>query len=173
MRFPSRGLRVPTGLSMAVKWHFMPWMPIRRAALQPCRRDGLHETGSHAASCTPALKCHLLDCRRVSAIHGALCSFSCRAATGRCRRKGRCQRGGFPSVSAVFYWRVSPRVPGVKALMARPLCYDVFAILHSGVTKTPLFVAERLHKAQFNDAKGERRTHRFFADARLPRAKRA
>ena len=36
-----------------------------------------------------------------------------------------------------------------------------------------MFVAERLNKAQLNDAKDEKRTNRFFADARLPGAERA
>lgn len=72
-----------------------------------------------------------------------------------------------------FIGGVSPRFPQAQALKARPLCYEAFAILHSGVTKTPVFVAKRLNKAQLNDAKGEKRTNRFFADARLPYAKRA
>ena len=72
-----------------------------------------------------------------------------------------------------FIGGVSPRFPQAQALKARPLCYEAFAILDSGVTKTPVFVAERLNKAQLNDAKGEKRTNRFFADARLPYAKRA
>ena len=54
----------------------------------------------------------------------------------------------------------------------RPLCYDAFAILHSGQTKTPVFVAQKLNKRSVADA-DEKRTNRFFADARLPRAERA
>lgn len=54
----------------------------------------------------------------------------------------------------------------------RDLCYDAFAILHNGNTRTPLFVAQRLNKALVADA-DEKRTNKFFADARLPRAERA
>ncbi len=56
--------------------------------------------------------------------------------------------------------------------MKRELCYDAFAILHSGTTKTPVFVAERLTRASIEDA-NEKRTNKFFADARLPRGERA
>jgi endonuclease G len=56
--------------------------------------------------------------------------------------------------------------------MQRELCYDAFAILHSGTTKTPVFVAERLTRASIEDA-NEKRTNKFFADARLPRGERA
>lgn len=54
----------------------------------------------------------------------------------------------------------------------RALCYDAFAILHSGQSKTPVFVAEKLNKASVADA-DEKRTDRFFADARLRAAERA
>ncbi|MGS0756133.1 DNA/RNA non-specific endonuclease, partial [Roseateles sp. GG27B] len=54
----------------------------------------------------------------------------------------------------------------------RALCYDAFAILHSGESKTAVFVAEKLNKASVADA-DEKRTNRFFADARLRSAERA
>jgi endonuclease G, mitochondrial len=65
----------------------------------------------------------------------------------------------------VFLERTPPR--------ARPLCYDAFAVLHSGTTKTPLYVAERISRDALEDAAGEKRSTRFFADARLPQAERA
>ena len=67
--------------------------------------------------------------------------------------------GGTPPV-------VSPR-PGHRAL-----CYDAFAILHSGESKTAVYVAQKLNRAAVADA-DEKRTNRFFADARLPSAERA
>lgn len=54
----------------------------------------------------------------------------------------------------------------------RPLCYEAFAILHNGQTKTPVFVAQKLNRRLVADA-DEKRTDRFFADARLPQAERA
>ena len=60
-----------------------------------------------------------------------------------------------------------------KAPQQRELCYDAFAVLHYGATRTPLFVAERLNPQSIEAAKGEQRTNKFFADARLPRSERA
>ncbi len=54
----------------------------------------------------------------------------------------------------------------------RPLCYDAFAILHSGESKTAVYVAQKLSRASVADA-DEKRTNRFFEDARLPSAERA
>lgn len=60
----------------------------------------------------------------------------------------------------------------VEAPKLRELCYEAFAILHSGETRTPVFVAEKLNRESVLDA-DEKRSDRFFADARLPRAERA
>lgn len=54
----------------------------------------------------------------------------------------------------------------------RELCYEAFAVLHSGTTKTPLFVAQRLNRQSIEDA-DEKRAKRFFSDARLPGSERA
>lgn len=54
----------------------------------------------------------------------------------------------------------------------RELCYEAFAVLHSGTTKTPVFVAQRLNKQMLEQA-DEKRAKRFFADARLPSGERA
>jgi endonuclease G len=66
-----------------------------------------------------------------------------------------------------------PRVPQLQQRQPRDLCYDAFAILHSGRTKTPVFVVEKLTAAQLADASDEERTNKFFADARMPSAERA
>ena len=54
----------------------------------------------------------------------------------------------------------------------RTLCYDAFAILHSGESKTGVYAAQKLNRASVFDA-DEKRTDRFFADARLREAERA
>ena len=51
-------------------------------------------------------------------------------------------------------------------------CYEAFAVLHSGITKTPVFVAQRLNRQSVEDA-DEKRDKRFSADARLPSGERA
>jgi endonuclease G len=59
-----------------------------------------------------------------------------------------------------------------KRPLQRALCYDAFAILHSGESKTPVYVAQKLNRASIADA-SEKRTNRFFPDARLRSAERA
>ena len=54
----------------------------------------------------------------------------------------------------------------------RELCYAAFAALHSGESRTPVFVAQRLNRQLLADA-DQKRSDRFFADARLPRGERA
>ena len=77
----------------------------------------------------------------------------------------------FQDCPQFFAGGVAPSVPTAPKL--RELCYDAFAVLHSGNTRTPVFVAQRLSRASLEAAKGEKRTDKFFADARLPRAERA
>lgn len=70
-----------------------------------------------------------------------------------------------------FFANASPPVVAAQPTQ-RALCYDAFAVLHSGQSKTPVYVAEKLNKASVADA-DEKRTDRFFADARLRAAERA
>jgi endonuclease G len=70
-----------------------------------------------------------------------------------------------------FFANSKPPVVTMRAT-DRALCYDAFAILHSGESKTPIFVAEKLNRAAIADT-GEKRTNKFFPDARLRSAERA
>ena len=66
----------------------------------------------------------------------------------------------------------TPPVIQVLDIKPRALCFSGFAVMHSGKSRTPLYVAERLNKEMLSDAH-KKRTDEFFADARLPRAERA
>ena len=70
-----------------------------------------------------------------------------------------------------FFLKGAPPVVQAHPLH-RALCFDAFAILHSGESKTPVYVAQKLNRAAIAD-KGEKRTDKFFPDARLRSAERA
>lgn len=70
-----------------------------------------------------------------------------------------------------FFVGQTPPVLSSPAKQARALCFSEFAVLHSGQSKTPVYVAQRLNREIVN-AK-VKRTNKFFADARLPRPERA
>lgn len=77
----------------------------------------------------------------------------------------------FAQCPQFFPGRELPAVPAAGAL--RELCFTSFAILHSGQTKTPVFVAQRLNRRMLSQTRAVARTNRFYADARLPQAERA
>jgi len=60
-----------------------------------------------------------------------------------------------------------------ETLQIRALCFTSFAVLHSGNSRTPIYVAERLNRAALLEARNMQRTNQFFADGRLPRVERA
>ncbi|KAA2238005.1 DNA/RNA non-specific endonuclease [Salinarimonas soli] len=55
----------------------------------------------------------------------------------------------------------------------RPLCYSGFAVLHSGLTRTPLWAAEHLTRETMRGARRTDRVDDFHADPNLPRDERA
>lgn len=65
-----------------------------------------------------------------------------------------------------------PSVPHQNDLKPRALCFSAFAILHSGKSRTPIYVAERLNRQILLNAHIQRKNI-FFADARLPSSERA
>lgn len=53
------------------------------------------------------------------------------------------------------------------------LCYEAFAVMHSGVSRTPLWVAERLTRESLVRAKSVKREDNFHAEEALPPEDRA
>jgi endonuclease G len=80
---------------------------------------------------------------------------------------------GFKECPQFFAKGVAPVPSATTPALQRELCFTSFAVLHSGQSKTPVFVAEKLNKGVLADAKGEKRTDRFYEEARLPSAERA
>ena len=81
------------------------------------------------------------------------------------------QQTSFSQCPQFFPARHLPIVPAADGLSE--LCFTPFAILHSGQTKTPVFVAQRLNRQMLLDAKAISRADRFYEEARLPRAHRS
>jgi endonuclease G len=59
------------------------------------------------------------------------------------------------------------------AAKTTPLCYEAFALLHSGETRTPLYAAERLTRRGVAAARKIDRDDAFHEEDRLPEASRA
>jgi len=55
----------------------------------------------------------------------------------------------------------------------RTLCYSGFAVLHSGLTRTPLWVAEHLTRDRVQAARALTRVNAFHPDPNLPASERA
>lgn len=76
----------------------------------------------------------------------------------------------FAQCPGFFLGQQPPAVKGGHAL--RELCFDGFAVLHSGLTRTPVFAAQRLNRKSLGGIPRQR-SDRFFADARLRSTERA
>lgn len=59
------------------------------------------------------------------------------------------------------------------AIAGRDICFSGFAVLHSAVTKNPIYVVERLDRNRLILASRQKRTGRFYEEARLPSVQRA
>src|SRR3954453_1234885 len=53
------------------------------------------------------------------------------------------------------------------------LCYSGYAVLHSGITRTPLWSAEHLTRERIEGARGTARVNTFHPDPNLPESERA
>ena len=78
---------------------------------------------------------------------------------------------GFANCPQFFPGKQPPAAPAKPKL--RELCFSEFAVLHNGVTKTPVYVAQRLNAAALRQGKDLKRSDRFYSEARLPRSERA
>ena len=56
---------------------------------------------------------------------------------------------------------------------ARPLCFNSFAVMHSGITRTPLWSAEHLTPGGMESARKFKRTNNFHEEKQLPYNERA
>jgi len=59
------------------------------------------------------------------------------------------------------------------SVMAREICYSGYAVMHSGVTRTPIYVAEHLTRERIQRAKNVKRSNNFYAEENLPEEERA
>lgn len=74
----------------------------------------------------------------------------------------------------LFFEGKAPVVSNPKLLnKSRALCYTEFAVLHSGLTRTPLYSAEYLTPQAVQQARGLRRESAFHAEDLLPADERA
>lgn len=81
-------------------------------------------------------------------------------------------KNDFGQCRQLFANQSPPIVLQPQANETRALCFTAFAVLHSGQSRTPLYVAEKLNRKTLQTAHGKR-TDEFFADARLPLSERA
>jgi endonuclease G len=79
----------------------------------------------------------------------------------------------FESCLQLFANGRPPLVRQLDELQPRALCFSSFAILYSGKTRTPIFVAERLSRTVLLKARDNQRTDEFYEETRLPGADRA
>lgn len=78
----------------------------------------------------------------------------------------------FDDCRASFPNRQPPQITSGPGQL-RDICFDGFAVWHSGESKTPVVVIERMNRARLIDAQDEDRTDRFYEEARLPLSHRA
>jgi endonuclease G len=85
-----------------------------------------------------------------------------------------------PTTSAVAgdFSRCAQHFPGRAPAVdwpgrQRALCFDGFAVLYSGESKTAVYTVERLTRSSVDAAKFIKRTDRFYPEARLPSVDRA
>lgn len=72
-----------------------------------------------------------------------------------------------------LYKKTPPLAPNKLANDSYPLCFNGFRVLYSGVSKTPIWVAERLTNQRLIDARSMPREGNFREETKLPIAARS
>lgn len=73
-----------------------------------------------------------------------------------------------------FYAGINPEFVNDKlSAKTQPLCFDGFAVMYSGVSRTPLWSAEHLTRERLRQAKEIDREDSFHEESRLPKSARA
>ena len=98
--------------------------------------------------------------RLIAVVALALLPFSALAAPSACPEH-------FPGGAAPEL--TNPRL----AARTREICHAAFAVLHSGITRTPLYAAEHLTRERVDAAGSFERHSAFHAEPALPTAERA
>lgn len=79
-----------------------------------------------------------------------------------------------PACPTLFADGRAPALTNPKlADRAVPLCFEAFAVLHSGVSRTPLYAAERVTRRSVSAARRVERADAFHDEDRLPEEDRA
>lgn len=80
-----------------------------------------------------------------------------------------------PSCLKLYSARTKPTLVNPKlAASSRPLCFGAFAVMNSGITLTPIYVAEHLTRASVEAARElDTRDNGFHPELRLPASERA
>ena len=80
----------------------------------------------------------------------------------------------FTQCSQSFYGGIYPEFTNAKlSNNTTPLCMDGFAVMYSGVSRTPLWSAEHLDRARLQQAKQIDRDDSFHEESKLPESARA
>ena len=84
------------------------------------------------------------------------------------------QANDFSKCSQSFYGGIYPEFTNIKlSNNTQALCMDGFAVMYSGVSRTPLWSAEHLTRKRLNQAKTIDREDSFHEESRLPKSARA
>lgn len=79
----------------------------------------------------------------------------------------------FDKCKSFFAGGLEPVAVVIPELKPKALCFSEMAVLYTGTTKTPKFVAEKLNKERLKGALNVERDDEFYEEARLPSRLRA